>query len=98
MDGRSGLDSLQTIPVASSLNDVRDHGRSQKSTLRELRRAPCLVQTHLLAFHRSRITGHEPGTAQRRLQGFIVLDQRAGNTKADRTGLAGDAAAGDVDL
>src|SRR6185312_15508224 len=65
--------------------------------LRELRRATSLVQTDFLALHFTRVAGHEAGLAKRRLQGFVVLDQRAGDAEADRAGLAGDAAAFHVD-
>jgi hypothetical protein len=55
------------------------------------------VQTDLLALDLACVAGHEAGLAQLGLQGFVVLDQRAGDAQADRTGLAGGAAAGGGD-
>src|SRR5262245_46000866 len=69
----------------------------KRLALRELRSAAGLVQTDLLTLDFARVAGHEAGLAQLGLQGFVVLDQRAGDAQADRTGLAGDAAAGDGD-
>src|SRR6185437_2345014 len=66
--------------------------------LRQLRRAACLVQTHLLAFDRTRVAGHESRTTQRRLQRFVVFYQCTCDSEPDGAGLTGDPAAGDVDL
>src|SRR5690348_159605 len=66
--------------------------------LRELGGATGLVQADLLALDLAGVAGHETGLAQRRLQAFVVLDQRAGDAQADRAGLAGDAATGDRHL
>src|SRR3546814_4467020 len=62
-------------------------------TLRELGGAACLVQTDLLALDLACVAGHEARRAQLALERLVVLDQRAGDAQADRTGLAGGAAA-----
>ena len=53
------------------------------------------MQTDLLALDLAGVAGHEAGLAELALQAFVVLDQGASDAEADRTGLAGDAAAGD---
>src|SRR3546814_1580615 len=69
-------------------------------TLRELGGAACLVQADLLALDLACVAGHEARRAQLALERLVVLDQRAGDAQADRTGLAGGAAAagGDEDV
>src|SRR3546814_19419274 len=61
--------------------------------------AACLVQADLLALDLACVAGHEARRAQLALERLVVLDQRAGDAQADRTGLAGGAAAagGDED-
>ena len=56
------------------------------------------MQTDLLTLDFTGVAGHEASLAQLGLEAFVVLDQGAGDAEADRTGLAGDAAAGDGDL
>src|SRR6185312_5311956 len=90
--------SLARTPAGAKFTATPIKADRKKSTLGELGRATCLVQTDLLALHRTRIAGHESGAAQGCLQGFVVLDQRAGDAEADRAGLAGDAATRNVDL
>src|SRR5690606_13715205 len=70
------------------------------SALGELRGAAGLVQADLLALDLAGVAGHEAGLAQVGLQRLVVLDQGAGDAQADRTGLAGGAAAagGDDDV
>src|SRR5690606_33652162 len=63
------------------------------SALGELRGAAGLVQADLLALDLAGVAGHEAGLAQVGLQRLVVLDQGAGDAQADRTGLAGGAAA-----
>src|SRR3546814_5649685 len=62
--------------------------------------AACLVQADLLALDLACVAGHEARRAQLALERLVVLDQRAGDAQADRTGLAGGAAAagGDEDV
>src|SRR3546814_17690201 len=69
-------------------------------TLRELRGAACLVQPDLLALDLACVAGHEARRAQLALERLVVLDQRAGDAQAERTGLAGGshAAGGDEDV
>src|SRR5512143_2167096 len=67
------------------------------SALRELFALARLVQTHLLALDLARVARDEPRLRQRRLQRRVVVDERARDAVADRTGLAGLAAALDVD-
>src|SRR3546814_5613893 len=69
-------------------------------TLRELGGAACLVQADLLALDLACVAGHEARRVQLALERLVVLDQRAGDAQADRTGLAGGAAAagGDEDV
>src|SRR3546814_14021106 len=59
-----------------------------------------LVQTDLLALDLACVAGHEARRAQLALERLVVHDQRAGDAQADRTGLAGGAAAagGDEDV
>ncbi|KAF5300054.1 hypothetical protein FQR65_LT19408 [Abscondita terminalis] len=61
--------------------------------LRELGCTTSLVQTNLLTFHFTGITGHEAGLTQFGLQGLVIFDQCAGNAQTNGTGLAGGAAA-----
>src|SRR3990167_8078335 len=61
--------------------------------LGELLCTPRLVQAHFLAFDLARITRHQPGLGQRRLERGVVFDQGAGEAVTHRTGLAGLAAA-----
>jgi hypothetical protein len=65
--------------------------------LGELGGAAGFVQADLLALDFAGVAGHETGFAQRALERFVVFDQGAGDTEADRAGLAGDAAAFDGD-
>src|SRR5690606_33254533 len=69
-------------------------------TLGELGGAAGLVQADLLALDLARVAGHEARRAQLALERLVVFDQRAGDAQADRTGLAGGAAAagGDEDV
>src|SRR5690606_1792 len=61
--------------------------------LRELCRAACLAQADLLALDLAGIAGNEACATQRLPQRFVVFDQRSRDTVANRTGLAGGAAA-----
>src|SRR6476646_9546232 len=67
-----------------------------RSTFRVLLAPPRLVQADLLSLHFSRVARDESGRAQLRLQRCIILDQRARDAVAHRTGLAALAAAVDV--
>src|SRR5688572_7864589 len=69
---------------------------SLSSAFRVLLAPPCLVQADLLSLDLARIARDQPGRAQRRLQGRIILDQRARDAVAHRAGLAALAAAVDV--
>src|SRR5688500_1521401 len=69
---------------------------SLSSAFRVLLAPPCLVQADLLSLDLARVARHQPGRAQRRLQGCIILDQRARDAVAHGAGLAALAAAVDV--
>ena len=62
--------------------------------LGELGCATGLMQTDLLTLDFAGVAGHEASLAQLGLQGFVVLNQCAGDAEADGAGLAGGAAAG----
>src|SRR5690606_22806940 len=96
--GEKGGDPKDTPPFPGLPSAAG--GPSSASALGELRGAAGLVQTDLLALDLAGVAGHEAGLAQFGLQRFVVLDQRAGDAQADRTGLAGGAAAdgGDDDV
>jgi hypothetical protein len=79
-----------------------DFGASNRQTqsgrrlaLGELGGAAGFVQADLFTLDFASIAGDETGFAQRGLQRFVVFDQGAGDTEADRASLAGDATAGD---
>src|SRR5690606_26159375 len=96
-ESESGALPLGDGAMARIVTPPRSGGVSAALTLGELRGAACLVQADLLALDFARIAGHEARLAQLDLQRLVVLDQRAGDAQADRTGLAGGAAAGGGD-
>ena len=55
------------------------------------------MQADFLTFHFTRISRHIAGFPQGRAEGFIILDQRAGDAMANGTRLTGRTAAGDID-
>src|SRR5215475_779456 len=69
-----------------------------RSSLRELRGAPRLVEADFLSLDFSRVASHQPGLREHRLQRRIVFDQRAREPMPDRAGLPGLAAPVDVYL
>src|SRR5262249_37089611 len=72
--------------------------RQKRLTLRELLPAACLVETDLLTLDFTCVTRDEPSARQRRLQRCIVVDERTGDTVANRTGLTRFTAARHVHL
>ena len=68
-----------------------------KLALAELRRATGSLEAVLLTFLHARVAGQEAGLLQGRAQLGVVLQQRAGQAVADGAGLAGAAAADNVD-
>ena len=67
-----------------------------RSALAVLRRLAGLLQTGLLALDDAGVTGEQAGLLQRRAVGLEVDGvERTGHAEAQRTGLAGDAAAVD---
>src|SRR6185312_8967808 len=74
--------------------EARTHpGRKLRLALRILSAAAGLAAADLLALHLARVAGDEAGVAQLLAQRVVVLQQGAGETQADRAGLAGDATA-----
>src|ERR1700719_573621 len=73
-------------------------GRGADLALRELLAAAGLTQTHLLPLDFALIARHEAGFGQNRLEGLVVVDQRACDAVAHRAGLTRFAAAVHVDL
>src|SRR5882672_10835306 len=71
---------------------------SQRSTFGVLLAPPRLVQADLFSLHFARVARHQTGSAERRLERRIILDQRARETVPHRTGLAVLAAAVHVHL
>src|ERR1700712_2875676 len=69
-----------------------------RSALAELLAATRAVETDLFTFDFTRIASHEASVLQRRLQRFVVVDQRAGDAVANGASLAGFTAAVHVDL
>src|SRR5262247_4225185 len=69
-----------------------------RSSLRELRGAPRLVEADFLSLDFARVAGHQPGLREHRLQRRIVLDQRARQPMPHRAGLPRLAPAVDVHL
>src|SRR3546814_1817574 len=84
-------------PPRSTRTDTRFPYTPLFRSLGELGCTTCLVQADLLALDFAGVAGDEPGLAQLALQRLVVLDQRARDAQADRTGLAGGATAGDGD-
>src|SRR5690606_38063382 len=96
-ESESGALPLGDGAMEPIVTPPRSGGASAAFTLGELGRAAGLVQADLLALHLARVAGHEPGAAQLGLVRLVVVRQRAGDAQADRTGLAGGAAAGGGD-
>src|SRR5690349_1767451 len=79
--------------LAAAFQSLKPRRASLRSTLRELLAPPRLVQSDLLSLDLARISRDEPRRAERRLQARIILDERARDAVAHRTGLAALAAA-----
>src|SRR3546814_5270650 len=69
-----------------------------KLALAELFAATRLVEADFFTFDFAGIAGNQAGLLERRLQCFVVVDQRTGDTVAHRASLAAFAAAVDVDM
>src|SRR5260370_24178495 len=67
--------------------------RAKRLALRELRGLACLVEAGLLALYLPRIARQEAFALQRHPQLRVRLDERAGDTVPDGSGLAGEPAA-----
>ncbi len=72
--------------------------REKVSALGELLGATGTAQAHFFPLHFAGVAGDEACLGERGFEGSLVVDQRAGDAVAHRTGLAGFAAAVDVDL
>src|SRR5437588_8860762 len=68
-----------------------------RSTFRVLLAPPCLVQSHFLSLHFSRVASHEPRRAERAFKSRIILDQGARNAMTHGPRLPALAAAVHVD-
>src|SRR5690625_5870898 len=80
--------------VTAIPSPVRAEGK--RSALGVLGRLTGLLQSGLLALNGTRVAGEETGLLQgRAVVLFVNRVQRAGNTQAQRTGLAGVTATGD---
>src|SRR5690606_18142200 len=72
--------------------------QNTESALAELLAATCLVETNLLAFHFTCVTGDEAGLLQCGLERFVVVDECAGDAVAHCTCLTAFAATVNVDM
>src|SRR6185503_14755401 len=84
------------IGIAFKLTEPSSYSYRQplrRLALAELEALARASHTVLLAFLGARIARQQPRLAQRRPEFLVELDERAGNTEANRAGLAGDAAA-----
>src|SRR3989344_9609393 len=77
---------------------LQRHARWERSALAELLPATSAVQADLLALDFAGVAGDETSAAQFGLQGSVEIDQGAGHTVTDGTGLTGFATTVDVDL
>src|SRR5690606_22178449 len=89
---------VRSSPLASPRTpSVPNRRRALKaSALAVLRRLAGLLEAVLLALDDARVAGEEAGLLQRRAVLRVGLDERAGDRQAQRTGLAGGAAALEV--
>src|SRR5690606_35328381 len=90
-------DAPPHAPAPAGPRTSDPHSASRSSALGVLGCLTGLLQAGLLALHRTGVAGEEPGLLEdRTVRLGVDLVQRAGDAQAQRTGLAGDAAAVDA--